>query len=128
MTIAEQIDSLRMSLPGCSLVAFGDVTTQLVLRSSQTRPIRREHLDQLCAEAGDCFSVIEAARTASQETQAGPESHVEAVVLAGSEGRIFVKSGRNESDFLCLVCERPFRATAIIASASETLDKIAAGQ
>jgi hypothetical protein len=128
MTIAEQIDSLRLSLPGCSLVAFGDVTTQLVLRSSQSQAIHREHLDQLCDEAGGCFSLIDTANIALSAYEDMQEAPKEAVVVTRSQAKVFVKSGRNDADFLCLICSLPFEPTSAVAAARSTLDKIADAQ
>lgn len=128
MTIAERIEQLRNSLPGCSLVAFGDAEAQLVLRSSQARTVHREHLDQLCQEAADCFFLMETAAAALETPLKDSAAARDAIVMTNSGAKIFVKSDKNDADFLCLVCGLPFEPGAIVASARTALNSIAETQ
>lgn len=128
MTIAEQIENLRTSLPGCSLVAFGDAKAQLILRSSQRQAIHREQLDQLCEEAADCFTLMAIATEYCGLSDGSSAKKHDAIVMTNSDAKIFVKTNQNEADFLCLVCDLPFDPDAVTASALNTLNEIAANQ
>lgn len=98
MTFADRIHALRNEIPGCRMVAFGDVRTRLVLRASHERGVRREFLDRLCHEAATCFGLTDVERQDSK----GEE---EAMVLTTDDVRIYLRGNENDTDFLCLVCD-----------------------
>ncbi len=55
MTVADRLDRLRAVADGCSLAAFGDLRTRLMLRVSSDHPWPQERLDELCTQAVRCF-------------------------------------------------------------------------
>lgn len=114
MTFADHINALRSDLPGCRLVAFGDVSTRLVLRASHGPEVRREHLDRLCDEAAACFSMADAAETR-------PDDAREALVLTHRDLRVYVRSSENRADFLCIQCDPDCDTDLVIRTGHETL-------
>ena len=51
VTMSEELAALRIRIPGCSVVAFADLSTGLVLASSTSHKTTQERLDALCAAA-----------------------------------------------------------------------------
>lgn len=124
MQISEHINALRAAIPGCSLAAFGDADARLLLRASHDRKLHREHLDRLCEEAADCFDLareVNAGRGAARR-RTGPE---EVIVMTPVDVKIFVKSDRNEADFMCLVCDTSCDARSVVEMARSSLNRIA---
>lgn len=124
MSLDADIERLRTSLSGCSLVAFGDASTRLMLRASQEKACHREYLDELCAQAANCFEVMGAVTETSGNVDQHGEQACEAIVLTSKNTRIFVKSEAEASDFLCCVCDTPRDLDAVVKAAKETLCKI----
>lgn len=122
MTIAERLDTLRQSTPGCSLVAFGDLGARLVLRNSAAAQQPQEYLDQLCAQADHGFTL--------QDMLANPDaSHdgalSEVVVVTPVETRIYVRAlagGQDtENDVILCVCDSENTAKRLISPARALL-------
>ncbi len=118
MSLDAEIDALRAALPECSLVAFGDAGTRLMLRASHQEAFQREYLDALCALAANCFDMQDAAPGGGENE--GQDQPCEAFVLTPANTRVFVKSGSG-SDFLCCVCEAPDNARQAADAAAKTL-------
>ena len=95
MKIARALDDLRAGHRGCDLVAFGDLGTRLVLRSScdATRP--QEFFDQLCSQAARAFALSD-----GLPRPEGQEAGDEVVVLTPLDTRVFVRSAGDGSDFI----------------------------
>ncbi len=55
MTVTETLETLRRNLPGCTLVAYGDLDARLVLASASATRHPREVLDALCLAADTCL-------------------------------------------------------------------------
>ena len=127
MTIDAELDAIRNSFSGCSLVAFGDSRTRLMLRSSHEQACHREHLDELCAQAANCFNLLDAASHDDQGPRSGIARPCEAIVLTTSDMRAFVRAEEGGSDFICCVCDSPHVEIDIVKAAQEALHKIAVG-
>ena len=57
MQIQAGMKRLLDETPGMKLVAFGDLSSGLILHSASKEPCQREVLDLLCEKAIDCFSL-----------------------------------------------------------------------
>ena len=126
MSLDADIEALRTSLAGCSLVAFGDAKTRLMLRSSQESACHREYLDELCSQAANCFDM--AGAKPFTEPQGSDGHHAcEAIVLTSKNTRVFVKTDEGASDFLCCVCDTPRDLENVVKAAKDTLHKIVGG-
>lgn len=122
MTIQQHLDDLRAGHPGCTVVAFGDAATHLVLRASHADDCRREHLDSLCDQAIECFAAMDA--TAAM--QSGGDMVNEAILLRDRHATICTRAHSGASEFLCIVSERPDTAEHIVAGARDALCAIEA--
>jgi len=128
MTIKTELDTLRSSLPGCLVVAFGDSFSRLILRSSHEKSIRREFLDELCGQAANCFDLLDATGPLGEVMAPGNGTANEAVVLTRTSTSVFVRSGDEASEFICLVASTPANTGAMMHAAKQTLLKIAPEQ
>lgn len=97
--VTRQLDGLRDRLPGCVLAAYGDVSAQLVLRSSADAPWPQEKLDDLCKSGARQFALAD--RLAPHRDTDQPRT---AVVATRKDVRVYVGGGQASSDLLCCVC------------------------
>jgi hypothetical protein len=127
MNISQALESLRSTFPGCSLVAFGDLTTRVVLRSSHDGSYRREHLDELCSQAAGCFAVMDHAVQTGNPRADGAAWPAEAIVLTSRGANGFVRAGQSGADFLGFACDTSVMAGEIAREAAKTLTAITDG-
>ena len=105
MGVEQHLERLRAVTAGCSLAAFGDLRTRLVLRVSADGDWPQERLDTLCVEAAESFRTADgiALRDAGLSD---PENKVrEAVILGVQEIRVYVRSDIDPNDMICCVCQ-----------------------
>ena len=104
MSVAAQLDDLRGSLPGCSLVVFGDLFSQITLCVSARDKHPQEQLDALCVTAGSLLD--EPAAQSVRSALALPDGGTlnQAVILGPSDMQIFLRSPVDNADVLCCVC------------------------
>lgn len=100
MSIAQGLDYLRDGHPACSLAAFGDLGTRLVLRSSAATEHPQEFYDQFCAQAAQGFGLSDGLPR-PEDTAPGNE----VIVLTPQDARVFVRSPDNGSDFVGCICD-----------------------
>ena len=105
MTVLERLDRLRAATEGCSLAAFGDLRTRLVLRVSSENPWPQERLDDLCKTAARCFGQADSAAIRDGLLGGVSAPVNEAMVLGAREIRMFVRSDEDPSDMICCVCQ-----------------------
>ncbi|AZV77278.1 hypothetical protein EBB79_04810 [Parasedimentitalea marina] len=128
MDITGRLHSLRETTPGCALVAFGDLSTQLVLRSSAAVQVRQEFLDQLCAQAEHGFCLQDA--LAGWNTPRG-EGSAEVIVVTPQETRIYIRRPGAAQDTACdailCVCDTESSARTLISPAMTLLHDLSEG-
>jgi len=128
MDIASRLNALRETSPGCALVAFGDLGTRLVLRSSAAGQQPQEYLDQLCAQAAHGFCLQDA--LSDQTTLPGDET-VEVVVVTPQETRVYLRnpgaSQDTENDTILCVCNNEQSARSLVAPAMTLLHDLSEG-
>lgn len=120
------LDALRRVLPGCSVVALGDLAAELVLCASHAGQVPQERLDRLCATAS---ALLDGATGRDAATVLGAAKGVGldvATVLTGLETQIFVRSQVDRADVLCCVCARNVDITEAADLARSTLAEISA--
>ena len=124
MSVSDALDTLRSEIPGCSLVAFADLSSKIVLTASSATNPAREELDALSAAAHlvlDGAVADGAAPVWGQETAAAT-----AMLLSGSEARVFMRSpGANPEALIC-VCAPDCNLEMVVDCARETLKRIIA--
>ncbi|MEZ5715811.1 MAG: hypothetical protein R3D85_11940 [Paracoccaceae bacterium] len=121
MSIAQGLDYLRDGHPACSLAAFGDLGTRLVLRSSAATEHPQEFYDKLCAQAAGTFGLSDGLQRPD-----GVAAGNEVVVLTPQDARVFVRSPENGSDFVGCICDAQQDLNDIAASAAAMLSEATA--
>jgi hypothetical protein len=128
MDIAGRLSALRESTPGCALVAFGDLGTRLVLRSSAAGQQPQEYLDQLCAQAAHGFSLQDAL---TDQTTSPNVDAAEVIVVTPQETRIYIRAPGaaqdTANDAILCVCDNEHSARTLVTPAMALLDDLCAG-
>ncbi|MEM7731211.1 MAG: hypothetical protein AAF280_00315 [Pseudomonadota bacterium] len=114
------LEALRLSSPGCHVVAFGDAKAQIVLRASHDTTYKREHLDRFCEQAASSFLTLECAR----HIWSAEERANEVIQVNGKSVTVFVKDSTDAAEFLCLVSDASSDLDTLTADAHQTLSKI----
>lgn len=117
-SIAVALDRLRAAQAGCALVAFGDLGTRLVLRTSAEKTQPQEFLDRICEQAVQTFALCDSAGSGANH----------ATVVSQKDTRLFVRCKGNGSDFLCCVCDGDDDLEDFAASAKTMLREMSQGQ
>lgn len=123
MDITAELDAMRADVRGCALVAYTDLTSQLVLcASAASKPVQEE---------------MNALSQAAQLTLDGPYAEGAAAVwdattpaevsilMTGSEARLFLRSPSNTAEALVCVCAADTDLEAAVIEARATLQRIA---
>ena len=97
MSVADELDKLRATLPGCTLVAFGDLNARIVLCASASEKRPQEQLDALCMAASDTLDGTHADPLAKA---LGGERLTEAVTVGSGQVHLFLRSHLDVSDAL----------------------------
>lgn len=125
MDIAEHLDAMRADIDGCAMVAFTDLTSQLVLCSSSTGTPEQDEMNALSQAANLALDGAFAEGAAGSWDGDAP-SQV-AMLLTGSDARLFLRSPGNPAEALVCVCKPDADLEGAVAQARATLDRIVAG-
>ena len=127
MDVTETLDALRAELPGCSLVAFTDLGSKLVLCSSAVGKPAQEELDHLSELAQIMLDgpVAEGAEPLLQgaegDTRAGS-----AVLLSEEEAKVFLRAPGDVAEALVCVCAAEVDLRKVMDCGQSTLASIVA--
>ncbi len=126
MDVTAELDEMRTGLAGCSLVAFTDLSSQLVLCSSAaTKPVQEE-LNALSRAASLALDGA-FAEGAAGIWSGGEESPAEtAMLLTGAEARVFLRASGSPNEALVCVCAPDTELDAVVDLGRSTLDRIQA--
>ncbi|MCE8008129.1 hypothetical protein [Aestuariivita sp.] len=97
MSIADELDMLRATVPGCTLVAFGDLNARIVLCASAAQKPPQEDLDALCLSAS---GALDGGFAGSVAAFLGGSRLTQAVTLGSGEIRLFLRSHLDSADAL----------------------------
>lgn len=111
MSLSDRLDELRQSVPGCTLVSFGELSSGLALRTSASKPYKHEYLEEILHQADFNFAL-------SDFVCAGNDL---VVVATPDEVRIFVRSIAQDSDVICCVCDTAADVPLIVRAAQRLL-------
>jgi hypothetical protein len=118
--VVDELDALRNANQGCEMLAFADLSTQMILVTDTAANAPRETLDRLCNEAMTMLG-------AGRKVVLGEEPSTAALV-ANSEGvRVFLRAEEEPNDVLCCVCAPELDVEAFVADARERLNRISSG-
>lgn len=124
MSILGQLDALRQDVSGCTLVAFADLRTRLVLSVSADTPRPQECLDEMCFQAASCFEDYDTLAIALDSDEQRDHMCIEAIVLTPVETRVFIRNPDGEGEALCCVCQPTVQADDLAEKSLRTLQQI----
>ncbi|EBA14705.1 hypothetical protein RSK20926_01722 [Roseobacter sp. SK209-2-6] len=120
--LSQQLDALRLAVPGCQLAAYGDLVTGLVLRSSSAKSYPQEYLDALCLQAQQSFLLLDAALNAGNQEHSSASEEI--LMLSAGEKRIFFRGSDHADDTLLCVCEEIIETEALSLAARNLITQI----
>ena len=126
MTVSEALDTLRSEVSGCTLAAFADLSSRLVLSSSAASKPMQDELDKLSSAAAEALDGALADGTTSIWQKDGAEKPDTAMLITGQEARVFLRSPENAAEALACVCAPDSDIAAVINSGREALKRIVA--
>lgn len=126
MTVSEALDTLRSEVSGCTLAAFADLSSRLVLSSSAASKPMQDELDKLSTAAAEALDGALADGTASVWNEDGTEKPDTAMMITGQEARVFLRSPDNVAEALVCVCAPDSDIAAVLTSGREALQRIVA--
>lgn len=117
--VADRLDELIETSPGCRNVAFADLSIGMALVVAGPETLSREVLDRLCAEADLTLGNDEAglgARPSSLSVSATP-----------TDTKVFVRSEIEPNDALLCLCKPEIDLTNFIGRAQACLAAVSGG-
>ena len=121
MSVSDALDELRAEIPGCSLVAFADLSSKIVLTASAATNPAREELDALSMAA---HLALDGALAQGAAPVLGGESSGTAMLLSASEARVFMRSPGENPEALICVCAPDCNLEVVVDCARTTLNRI----
>ncbi len=122
MDITAELDAMRADVRGCAIVAYADLSSQLVLSTSAVSTPLQEEMNALSQAARLALDgAIAEGAAPSWGGQVPPEM---AVLMTGAEVRLFLRSPANVSEALVAVCAPDADLEAAVAQARATLARI----
>lgn len=123
MDITAELDAMRADLRGCALVAYTDLTSQLILSTSAASKPVQEEMNALSKAA---HLALEGGFAEGAAPSWGGTPPVEtAVLMTGSEARLFLRSPSNPDEALVCVCAADTDLDAAVTEARAVLQRIA---
>lgn len=126
MNVTAELDAMRSELSGCSLVAFTDLSSQLVLCASAASKPVQEELNALSEAANLALDGAFAEGAAPLWSEGGEAPAETAVLLTGAEVRVFLRSPGKPNEALVCVCAPDAELDTVVDSARSTLNRILA--
>lgn len=97
MSVVDELDKLRATLPGCTLVAFGDLEARIVLCASAPEKRPQEELDALCMAAS---TALDGGFAVPLSDALGGSRLTQAVTVKPGEIQLFLRSHLDANDAL----------------------------
>ena len=124
MDITAELDAMRADVPGCALVAYADLSSQLVLSASAaTNPVQEE-MNALSQAAQLSLDGAFAEAAAASWGGEGPAEM--ALLMTGDEVRLFLRSPATKAEALIAVLAPDAELDAVLSRARATLVRIGA--
>lgn len=122
MDVAKVLDDMREEVTGCGLVAFADLSSQMVLRASSAKKRGQEEIDALTDAALQVLGGPLAEGAASLIGR-GPAT---AVVMSNDAINVFLRTPKAANEALIAVCAPDTDVRKIVDCGRKTLDRIVA--
>lgn len=124
MTVGEALETLRSEVSGCTLAAFADMSSRLVLSSSAASKPMQNELDALSVAAAEALDGALAEGTNSVSGHDGSNKPEVAMLMTGLEARIFLRSPENAAEALVCVCAPDSDFAKVLESGRDALQRI----
>lgn len=121
MDVSEKLDALRAEVSGCSLVAFSDLESKLVLATSAAFKPAQEDLDNLSDLAQ---AMLNGSVAKGGEATLDGEAGV-AMLISGGDTKVFLRAPGEAVEGLVCVCAPDADLRAMVDQARSTLSAIA---
>jgi hypothetical protein len=125
MRVEQELEALRNAVPGCTVVIFGDLFSQITLCVSSSKKIKQEQLDAYCVSAGNLLDGDIANSIANVLGVPDTSSLAHAAVLNPGEVQVFLRSPFEDADVLCCIGSMHCDVSEISAIADQTFARIA---
>lgn len=124
MNIAERLDCVRQEFPECQMVAYADISTNMILSISAPIELRQEHLDSLCGIAADMLGGQSSSHLRRALGGSSDACVFQVIIIEQKEVEVFLRSTTNPKEALCCVCSPLINLGEFIAGARHHLDEI----
>lgn len=125
MSVTDALDAMRSELSGCSLVAYTDLSSGLVLSASAIGQPGQEELDTLSGAARQALTDVLADGARSVWSASDPQAPAEtAMLLTAAEARVFIRSPGEAPEALLCVCAPDSDLNAVVDCGRTTLTRI----
>ncbi len=121
MGVMDSLGALVKAYPQARLVAFADLSSNMILASQGPQIVTQEHLERLCKQARSSFD--DPLFSLTLEAFGEPHS---AVLLGPEDVKVFLRSETEPADALCCICDHGIDLAAFVEQLRETLDSISA--
>lgn len=126
MNVTAELDAMRAEIPGCALVAFTDLATDLALCTSAASNPVQEEMNALSQAARIALDGA-IAEGASGAWGGRPEDPAEvAMLLTGEEARVFLRSPGKPNEALICVCAPDSPLEDVVERGRTALSRIVA--
>ncbi|NNE81077.1 MAG: hypothetical protein HKN18_12485 [Silicimonas sp.] len=123
MSVSDALDAMRSEISGCSLVAYADLGSRLVLCTSAVSNPGQEQLDALSGAALLALdgALAEGAAAMWDKTATGADM---AMLLTNAEARVFLRSPGAAPEALICVCAADADLDKVVDCGQTTLSRI----
>ncbi|MEM6387971.1 MAG: hypothetical protein AAF718_17230 [Pseudomonadota bacterium] len=123
MDITAELDAMRADVQGCALVAYTDLTSQLVLCTSAASKPAQEEMNALSQAAQLALDGTYAESAAPSWGGSTPAEL--SVLMTGSDARVFLRAPENPAEALMCICAPDTDLEVAVKEARATLQRIA---
>lgn len=119
MGVIDSLGALVKAYPQARVVAFADLSSNMILASQGPQLVTQEHLERLCKEARSSFD--DPLFSLTLEAFGEPRA---AILLGDAEVKVFLRSETEPADALCCICQHGIDLGGFVEKLRETLDSI----
>ena len=106
------------------MVAYADISTNMILSSSGETDLRQENLDNLCDIAVDVLGGLASVQLRNVVEGSDDAGVFQVIIIEPTEIDVFLRSTTNSMEALCCVCSPLIKLGEFIAGARLHLDAI----
>jgi hypothetical protein len=117
--VIDSLSALVKAYPEARVVAFADLSSQMILASQGTQMVTQEYLEHLCGEARRSFD--DPLFSLTLEAFSEPRA---AVLVGEADVKVFLRSEIEPADALCCICGHGIDLGGFVEKLQETLDSI----